>query len=249
MYLALLNGGRLVIPDKKDIKDHILPAIMEKYDITHLNATPSYLDTLPNLSHLTKLKLIVTGGEVCSLKLAKRLASYCNLYNTYGPTENTVTSTVYKYTPEVLNEKSLPIGKPINNTKAYIVSGTFDLLPIGEAGELCLAGRGLARGYLNNEKLTSEKFIDNPFEAGKKMYRTGDFARLKEDGSIEFIGRRDDQVKIRGYRIELGEIETALNSVKGIEKAIVISSKNFGTEPSLVAYLQPIDTKINTTFN
>lgn len=247
MFLALLNGGELVVIDKKDIQDHIVPSIIEKYKITHLNSTPSYLDTLPNLSHLTTLKLIVTGGEVCSLKLAQRMASYCNFYNTYGPTENTVTSTVFKYTNDVLKEKSFLIGRPIHNTMAYVLSENLDLLPIGEVGELCLAGSGVARGYLNNEKLTSEKFIDNPFKPHDKIYRTGDFVRWTKDGMLEFVGRKDEQVKIRGYRIELGEIETALNSVEGIKKAVVIASKHFGTEPSLVAYLQPNAEQIDTT--
>ncbi|UII76108.1 amino acid adenylation domain-containing protein [Flagellimonas sp. HMM57] len=246
MFLALLNGGELVVIDKKDIKDHILPSIIEKYAITHLNATPSYLDTLPDLSHLKSLKLIVTGGEVCSLKLANRMAGYCNLYNTYGPTENTVTSTVLKYSERLLNEKSFPIGKPIHNTKAYVLSENLDILPVGEVGELCLAGSGLARGYLNNEKLTAEKFIDNPFEPGNKMYRTGDFAKWKKDGTLEFLGRKDDQVKIRGYRIELGEIETVLNAIKGIKKAIVLASNHFGTEPSLISYLQATEDKLST---
>ncbi len=246
MFLALLNGGELIIIDKKDIQDHILPSIIEKYKITHLNATPSYLDTLPDLSHLKTLKFIVTGGEVCSLKLAQRMASYCNFYNTYGPTENTVTSTVFKYTDDVLKEKSFLIGKPIHNTKAYVLSEALEPVPIGQPGELCLAGSGLARGYLNNEKLTSAKFVDNPFEPQGKMYRTGDFVKWTKDGMLEFIGRKDEQVKIRGYRIELGEIETALNAVNGIKKAIVIASNHFGTEPSLVAYLQPISNQLDT---
>ncbi|MAU17386.1 MAG: type I polyketide synthase [Muricauda sp.] len=238
MFLALLNGGTLVVVDKKDIRDHKIPSILEKYGITHLNSTPSYLETLPDLSHIKTLKLIVTGGEVCSMKLAQKMAAYCTLFNTYGPTENTVTSTVFKYSEKNRHEKSLSIGKPIANTKAYILSDDLNLLPIGEVGELCLAGSGLARGYLNLDELTAKKFVDNPFEPKGKMYRTGDLAKWRKDGTIEFIGRKDDQVKIRGYRIELGEIESALHSIEGIDRAVVVASDHFGAEQNLVAYLQ-----------
>lgn len=250
MFLALLNGGSLVVIDKRAIRNHMIPAIIEKYGVTHLNSTPSYLETLPDLSHLKTLKLIVTGGEVCSMKLAKRMARYCNLYNTYGPTENTVTSTVFKYSEKDHSEKSFSIGKPITNTQAHVLSEDHNLLPIGEVGELCLAGSGLARGYLNRNGLTAEKFVDNPFEPNAKMYRTGDLARWRKNGTLEFIGRKDDQIKIRGYRIELGEIETVLSTVEGVEKAVVIASDQLGTELNLVAYIKPSqDKKEASTIN
>ena len=238
MFLALLNGGSLVIPDKQDIRNHRLPDIIEKHQVTHLNATPSYLEGLPDLSYLKTLKLIVAGGEVCSMKLAKKMASYCSFYNTYGPTENTVTSTFLRYSKEDRDKKTLSIGRPIHNTKAYILSEDRDLLPIGEVGELCLAGKGVARGYLNRNKLTEEKFVDNPFEPNGKMYRTGDLAKWTKNGTIEFIGRKDDQVKIRGYRIELGEIESVLNAIECVQKAVVIASDQLGQELRLIAYIK-----------
>ncbi|MEO0572654.1 MAG: amino acid adenylation domain-containing protein [Bacteroidota bacterium] len=236
-FLALLNGGSLIVANKRDINNHNVPSLLEKHRITHLNATPSYLEMLPDLSHLTDLRLIVTGGEVCSIQLAKRLATYSRLYNTYGPTENTVTSTVFEYSNENEESQTFSIGSPIANVRAYVVSKDLNILPIGEIGELCLAGIGVARGYLNRKALTAEKFISNPFEPKGQLYRTGDLVRWNRNGTLEFIGRKDDQVKIRGYRIELGEIEAALNSIKGVQKTVVVASTHFGKEPRLVAYL------------
>lgn len=242
IFLALLNGGTLVIIGKDALKNHTLPAFIEKHRITHLHATPSYLETLGDLSVSTTLKRIIAGGERCTLKLAEKLGKTCDFYNEYGPTETTVTSTVYQYSPKDSDKNTLAIGKPIGNTKAYILSETLEALPIGETGELCLGGAGLARGYLNLPELTDEKFIPNPFEPNQKIYRTGDYARWRSDGNIEFIGRKDDQVKVRGYRIELGEIEAALNALASVKRAAVVLSDHLVKEARLVAYIQSVDT-------
>lgn len=238
LFLALLNGATLCIIDKKDLANHELPKFLQENEITHLHATPSYLETLPDLSKLKSLKRVIAGGETCSLKLAEKFGAYCDFYNEYGPTETTVTSTVYKYSANDKQNISLTIGKPIENTEVYILSDTLEIQPIGEVGELCISGNGLARGYLNQEKLTSEKFIDNPFKSNAKLYKTGDHARLLEDGNIEFIGRVDDQVKIRGYRIELGEIETVINALPSVIRAVVIASEHLGHEKRIIAYIQ-----------
>ncbi len=112
-------------------------------------------------------------------------------------------------------EDNIPIGKPISNTKIYILNASDQLQPVGVVGELCIAGEGLARGYWNREELTAEKFVQNPFEPSERMYRTGDLARWLPNGNIEYIGRVDHQVKIRGFRIELGEVEAQLLKAKG----------------------------------
>ncbi|MFP2994596.1 amino acid adenylation domain-containing protein [Spongiivirga sp. MCCC 1A20706] len=245
IFLALFNGATLAIIGKGALKNHELPSFINNHQITHLNATPSYLETLPSLSHLKSVKRVVAGGEASSIKLAKRFIEFCDFFNAYGPTENTVTSTLYKYVDEGTNQQSLSIGKPIGNVKAYIVSSNLNLIPLGEAGELCLSGEGLARGYLNLPELTNEKFIDNPFLKGEKLYRTGDLAKWRPDGTIAFLGRIDDQVKIRGYRIELGEIETYLNALPSVERGVVVASTHFGQNPVLVAYLQSSITEKN----
>ena len=177
-----------------------------------------------------QLKFLLTGGDRLSVFYNKEYPF--KIVNNYGPTESTVVATSL-----VLNKAQAipPIGKPINNTKAYILSYDLELLPIGIAGELCIAGDGLARGYLNQPELTAEKFIDNPFEPGTRLYRTGDLARWLADGTIEFLGRIDDQVKIRGYRIELGEIESQLNHHSAIQNSVVIVKEHHGNK-QLIAY-------------
>ncbi|EDP70119.1 non-ribosomal peptide synthetase [Flavobacteriales bacterium ALC-1] len=238
IFLALFNGATLCVISKEELKDHLLTSFIKKHKITHLHATPSYLATLPDLSKFNSLKRIIAGGETCTLKLAERMGAHCDFYNEYGPTETTVTSTIYKYSKKHQNDISLPIGKPIANTKAYILSESLKQLPIDEVGELCLSGDSLARGYLNQEELTSEKFIANPFEPNEKLYRTGDFAKWNKNGTLEFIGRKDDQVKVRGYRIELGEVEAALNSLPNIKQALAIASGSLANGKKLIAYVQ-----------
>lgn len=245
IFLALLNGASLFVTDNKTLKHHKLLELIEKHNITHLHATPSYLETLPDLSKIKSLKRIIAGGEACGLKLAQRLGQSCDFYNEYGPTETTVTSTIYKYDADVSNTSLLSIGKPIANTQVYIVSETMEQLSTGEIGELCLGGDGLARGYLNLPKLTKEKFIDNPFRSNEKMYCTGDYAKLNTDGTFTFIGRKDDQIKIRGYRIELGEIEATLSGLETVKRTLVIASDAFGADKRLVAYIEAFDDGYN----
>ncbi|WP_173966804.1 AMP-binding protein, partial [Flavobacterium collinsii] len=127
------------------------------------------------------------------------------------------------YDRYIIDIKEIGIGTPINNTQIYILDSQMSLLPMGVVGELCVSGAGVARGYLNQEELTREKFIENPFKEGDRIYKTGDLARWLPDGNLEFIGRKDNQVKIRGYRIELGEIENVLSSVRGISQCCVLA--------------------------
>ncbi|WP_252723820.1 polyketide synthase [Winogradskyella psychrotolerans] len=237
IFLAILNGARTIIVDKQTIKDYTILDFIEKHEITHLNSTPSYLETIADLSQIRSLKRIVAGGETCSLKLAQKLSQICDFYNAYGLTETTVTSTLYKYSSDDDYGNLLPIGKTIPNTKAYILSEDLKLLPVGATGDLYLSGNALAKGYLNLPELSSKSFIENPFEPENLMYRTGDLAKWLPDGNIEFIGRKDDQVKIGGYRLELGEIEAAILTLPNIKRACVIAS-NYFEEAKLVAYIE-----------
>ncbi|WP_369345694.1 AMP-binding protein [Caldalkalibacillus mannanilyticus] len=156
----------------------------------------------------SKPTILLIGGD----KLKQFRKQSYTLYNNYGPTENTVVTTSFKVEQM---EDNIPIGKPISNTKIYILNASDQLQPVGVVGELCIAGEGLARGYWNREELTAEKFVQNPFEPSERMYRTGDLARWLPNGNIEYIGRVDHQVKIRGFRIELGEVEAQLLKAKG----------------------------------
>lgn len=238
IFLALLNGATLCIIGKDELKNHLLPAFIEKHSITHLHATPSYLGTLHNLSKFKSLKRIIAGGETCTIKLADALSANCDFYNEYGPTETTVTSIIHKYSKEDLNKSTLPIGLPIGNTKAYILSDDLEQLPIGDVGELYLSGDGLARGYYNREELNSTKFISSPFNPKDRLYKTGDFAKWNKNGTLEFIGRQDDQVKVRGYRIELGEIEAVLNNLPNVKQSVVVANDAIANDTKLIAYIQ-----------
>jgi amino acid adenylation domain-containing protein len=177
----------------------------------------------------TSLRYLLTGGD----RLTTTTRKAYQLVNNYGPTEATVVTTSIKIQAAKVNP---PIGYPIANFQVYITGNDHELLPVGSIGEICIAGSGLARGYLNKAELTKEKFVQNPFAEGR-MYKTGDLGRWLPDGSIEFAGRKDDQVKIRGYRIELVEVENALNTNDNISAVAVVARPGAGGEKSLVAYI------------
>ncbi len=178
----------------------------------------------------SSLRTLLTGGDKLNYYRKK---SY-NLINNYGPTENTVVTTSF-----IVNNKyrNIPIGKPIYNTKVYICNKSNNLQPVGISGELCISGEGLARGYFQNQLLTSEKFVKNPFIIGDRIYKTGDLARWLPNGNIEILGRLDDQIKIRGYRIEPREIEKQLLMYNGIKEALVIAREDRNKEKYLCAYI------------
>lgn len=180
------------------------------------------------------LQYLFTGGEQLKPVLTAGL-SY-QLIDYYGPTECTVFVT-YKKVKEENGQFISTIGKPVANTRAYILGDNQEMLPIGAIGELCIGGVALSAGYLHNEELTSRKFIPDPFLPGEKIYLTGDQARWLPDGNIQFLGRMDNQVKIRGFRVELGEIERTLMSVPGIKNATVITKDNAGNNKYLVAFI------------
>jgi acyl carrier protein len=227
--------------------DHSMPAQLKRYRPTHLQATPSLVTLLqPDVQFFRPLKKLILGGERLPLALVKDLYRELpgvEIYNMYGPTETTIWSTCCKMDRKA---DKVVIGRPIANTRLYILDANRNLLPIGVTGELYIGGKGVAKSYLNRPELSETRFLDNPFFPGEKFYRTGDYGRWLPDGTIEYIGRRDDQVKIRGYRIELGEIEAALRSHPLVEMAAVVVREGAGMEQEVVAYVVGAE-KLNTS--
>jgi amino acid adenylation domain-containing protein len=209
-----------------------------------LNTVPSVVGALleeeADLSHVTVLNM---AGEPIPQKYVDKLdCEKIEVRNLYGPTEYTTYSTGYR----IKQHEKILIGKPIANTSVYILNDKQALVPFGVAGEICIAGHGLAAGYLNKKELTAEKFVDNPFIKGTLMYKTGDLGRWLADENIEYLGRKDDQVKVRGYRIELGEIETVLENHADINAAVVITKTTPKADKVLVCYLVS-DTPLKTS--
>ncbi|SYX84223.1 non-ribosomal peptide synthetase [Paenibacillus alvei] len=238
---ALLNGIELVLVD-----EHILLHAerlgeeISKNQITTMWLTSPLFNQLvqQDVTIFKGLKHLIVGGDALSwehINQVRQAHQGLKLINGYGPTENTTFSTSYVIEEEF--GSSIPIGKAISNSKAYIVDRHHHLQPIGVAGELCVAGDGLARGYVNNPELTAEKFVPNPFEAGARMYKTGDLARWLPDGNIEYLGRIDEQVKIRGFRIEPSEIAQQLLLHEQIQDAIVVAQIGEDGQAYLCAYI------------
>ncbi len=232
IFPYLVSGASIYILNEEALLDiNKLNRYFEENNIT-IGFLPTQVCEQFIKQENSTLKTLLTGGD----KLNSFSRKSYRIFNNYGPTENTVVTTSFLIDGEYAN---IPIGKPISNTKVYIVGNNDSLQPLGVAGELCISGAGLARGYLNRPELTAEKFVDNPFMPGERMYRTGDLARWLPDGNIEFLGRIDHQVKIRGFRIELGEIEAQLLKHKDIKEAIVILKEGANGDKCLCAYIVP----------
>ncbi|MGE7184228.1 amino acid adenylation domain-containing protein [Peribacillus sp. NPDC006672] len=231
IFPALCNGAALCIVPKNLTYDmEQLQNYIDRNNVTTASLTPKVIEGLC-ADALPTLRLLESGGEAGNLESLKEWAKKVEVLNTYGPTESTVNATSFRVNTD---STSITIGRPIANTKVYLLN-EMELCGVGIPGELCIAGDGLARGYLNQPELTDKKFIKNPFGEGK-LYRTGDLARWQPDGNIEYLGRIDEQVKVRGYRIELGEIESVLRKQSKIADAVVVL-KEVGNDEILCAYL------------
>ncbi len=236
VWMPLSSAGAIVLIDKETI---LSGEEFNKYivdnRVTYLDVNPSYLESV-DLTESPWLRRVVVGSEKLPVHIAKKYCEKLELYNFYGPTETTVSSLRYRVSPEDSLGSRVPIGKQVENTRIYVVDKNGSMVPQGSSGEICIAGECLARGYLNRDEITAEKFVDDPFHPGEKMYITGDLGRWMFDDNIEFLGRIDDQIKIRGFRIEPGEIEKAVQEIDGVRSAFVFGETKNSGENYLSAY-------------
>ena len=244
---ALLNGGSMVIvPSGVHMDTAALYRLMQTHAINIFESTPSLV--VPLMDHIyeqqldiTFMKLLILGSDVCRVsdfrRLQERFGGQLRIINSYGTTETAIDASFYEAPLAALPAAGhVPVGKPMRNTRYYVLDRNRQLLPIGITGELYIGGAGVARGYLDRPALTAERFISNPFASGERMYKTGDMASWLVDGNLLFAGRNDLQVKLRGYRIEPGEIETALRQHPAITQVVVTLKGTTADGQLLVAY-------------
>lgn len=237
--MAMYKGLTIILANEEEQRNPKLMAkLIQDNNVDMIITTPSRVQLLLNhdkeISCLKNVKEFMIGGEPFPLNLLRILQekTQAKIYNMYGPTETTICSTI----SDLTHKDNINIGRPIKNTEIYIVDENLSVLSDGQVGEICIAGKGLAKGYAGRKDLTAEKFIFPPQKPDIRVYRTGDLGRYLSNGDLEFIGRTDNQVKIRGHRIELEEIESQLNRFENIEQSIVIATKISDVEIILEAY-------------
>jgi amino acid adenylation domain-containing protein len=252
-WWPLMTGAQLIIAKPEGHKDpNYLATLINQQQITTLHFVPSMLQIFLEYAEVKacqSLRQVFCSGEALSVALQNRFFEYfeAELHNLYGPTEAAIDVTFWRCQSN-LQQSTVPIGRPVANTQTYILNSDLQPVPIGVAGELYIGGVQLARGYLNRPELTAERFIQNPFIHDFKsqyLYKTGDLARYRSDGNIEYLGRLDHQVKIRGNRIELGEIESVLREYPGVKDSLVLAKKYQSDDLRLVAYLVTEETQLN----
>ncbi|MFD2586091.1 amino acid adenylation domain-containing protein [Croceitalea marina] len=236
MMMAFYRGATLSIPTEEQIKNNgELLDFINKESISVVTFPPSYLDLI-DAQDLKTLRCIITAGEAANpIKTKEILSQGIACFNAYGPTEYSVCTSIYSV-PKKFDAGKVPIGNPIANTKVYVLDDNLVPVPIGVTGTLYVSGVGLAKGYLNRDELTNEKFVPNPFDQGTLMYNTGDLAKWLPDGNIVFEGRKDFQVKINGHRVELGEVENALYKYSEDILQAVAEPKSLNGTKHLTAY-------------
>ncbi len=240
-FLPLLCGATLVVAGPEAHRDPTeLARLIRTHGITTAHFVPSMLDAFlaAPASDGLRLRRVFTSGEALDAALRDRFHGrvHAELHNLYGPTEAAVDVSFWPATAED-RSRPVPIGFPVWNTRLYVLDARMQPLPVGVPGDLYLGGVQLARGYLGRDDLTAERFLADPFLPGQRIYRTGDVARWRADGAVEYLGRSDHQVKLRGLRIELGEIEAALRELPGMERVEVLLRNDLPGEARLVAYV------------
>lgn len=236
IFLMLLNGGKIVLPKKEDMKnvEELYKLIIEE-KVSILSCVPMILNALNRMSSLKDVRIVISGGDVLKYENISNMIHYSEIYNSYGPSEATIGPVYYKVKKNT--NKTIPIGKPIEGCKAYILDKDMKLCPFGIVGELYLGGGTISRGYLNNEKLTKERFVKmNICGEEELLYKTGDMALLLQNGDIEFLGRDDGQVKINGVRIELRDIEIQIRKHPKVLDVVADVQKDVNGKQYLCAY-------------
>ncbi|WP_431934286.1 amino acid adenylation domain-containing protein, partial [Nonomuraea jabiensis] len=234
---ALLLGATLVLPEPAQLAGVTLYEVLAAERVTHLLIAPSILATLPSDGEhpLPSLETVVIGGESCPADLLATWSRGRRVVNVYGPTE----CTVHVTTSAPLTTPAVPIGRPVANTRVYVLDRRLQPVPPGVVGELYVSGAGVARGYLNQAGLTAHRFVADPFRPGARMYRTGDLASWNADGELSYRGRADDQVKVRGFRIEPGEVEAVLAGHHAVDQVVVVNREDRPGDQRLIAYVVP----------
>ncbi len=234
IFMALTTGAALCLPGAlAQLTGPTLIGLLRDQEITHVTLPPSVLASLPT-AELPALRSLVIAGEACPAELVARWAGGRRVFNAYGPTENTVCATIGECSAASGNPD---IGFPMDHVQVHVLDQHLCPVPIGVAGELYLGGVGLARGYRNRARLTAEKFIPHPWSTGARLYKSGDLARWRPQGTLDFLGRVDQQVKVRGFRIELGEIEAVLRQLPAVQNAAVVVRQDHPGQERLVAYV------------
>ena len=246
LYVPLLAGGAVELLPEDTAAQNLLASLRREGDRALVKLTPAHLELLGAQLDADSLRgrtrVFVIGGENLKAETVRPWRTHApqtRLINEYGPTETVVGCCVHEVRPEDPYDGSIPIGRPIANTQLYVLDEQLQPVAIGSTGELYIGGAGVARGYLNRPELTRERFIANPFSAiaGDRLYKTGDLARYRPDGILEYLGRSDDQVKVRGYRIELGEVDVALASAPGVASCAVTVREDIPGGRQLVGYV------------
>jgi amino acid adenylation domain-containing protein len=246
LYPALLAGGQVELLPEDAGAQNLIAALRRAKNRTLVKITPAHLELLGRTFAADEVvcmtRCFVIGGENLraeNLTLWRNFAPATRLINEYGPTETVVGCCVHEVGPDDLHDGSIPIGRPIANTQLYVLGADLEPVPAGAVGELYIGGAGVARGYLNRPELTAERFVADPFFGGPeaRMYKTGDLARYRPDGVLEYLGRVDSQVKIRGHRVELGEIEAVLAGNAGVRACVVLAREDAPGDKELVAYV------------
>ncbi|GAA4707773.1 hypothetical protein Prum_079190 [Phytohabitans rumicis] len=238
LCLPLVSGGRVVLAGDGEAGDGAaMLDLIDRHGVTHVQATPAGWKLLVEAGFDHRPVVAVTTGEACPPGLARDLRRRVStLVDLYGPTETTIWSTGWDVAGDLT---TVPIGRPIHNTRVYVLDGNFQPVAVGVVGELFIGGDGVARGYVGRPELTAERFLPEPYgpHPGARMYRTGDLVRFRPDGELEYLGRADHQVKIRGYRIELGEIEERLLRQPEVRDAVVVAREDGAGDKWLAAYV------------
>ncbi|HET6261779.1 MAG TPA: amino acid adenylation domain-containing protein, partial [Chloroflexia bacterium] len=247
LYLPLVSGQSVLLLPEEPGVEALLETVRQRPDFSLVKLTPAHLQLLSEQAPPDTVRewsrTLVIGGEALlaeHISFWRMQAPGVRLINEYGPTETVVGCAVYEVTSETPTTGNIPIGRAIGNTELYLLDERLEPVPVGAVGELYIGGDGLARGYLNRPDLTAERFVPHPYgrQGGERLYRTGDMAKWRANGEVEFVGRADGQVKVRGYRIELGEIQAVLMQHPAVSECVVIAREDVPGDKRLAAYVK-----------